>query len=333
LPGVEPVRRLVVLPGIGEGLLTRIFFATDIHGSEICWKKFISAGKFYGADVLILGGDMTGKAIVPIIHQGGDKYKVTLLEQQSLVQGEDDVQEMVRRIKSRGYYPYITTPDEITELKADPQRVDRLFVAEVLKTAQQWLTYADEKLNGSGTRCYVAPGNDDMFQLDDLIQTSKRVALAEGQVVALDDWHEMASSGWTNVTPWHTFREESEEKLRTRYEAMLGQVRDVCNCVFNFHAPPYGTTLDDAPELTKDLRPKRAGNSVIPVGSRAGRAMIEEHRPLLVLCGHIHEAKGSVRLGRTLCINPGSMYEQGRLLGAVINLAPNKIQSYVLITG
>ena len=313
--------------------MTRIFFATDIHGSETCWKKFISAGKFYGADVLVLGGDMTGKAIVPIIHQGGDRYKAVLLEQASLLQGGDEVEDMVRRIKSRGYYPYVTTPDEMSELGTDPSRVDRLFVQEVLKTAEQWLIYADDKLNGAGTRCYVAPGNDDMFQLDEMIRTSKRVQLVEGQVVRLDEHHEMISSGWTNSTPWHTFREESEEKLRGRYEVMLAQVRDVPNCVFNFHAPPYGTTLDDAPELTQDLRPKRAGNSVIPVGSRAVRATIEEHQPLLVLCGHIHEAKGSVRLRRSLCVNPGSMYEQGRLLGAVINLAPNKVQNYALTTG
>ncbi len=313
--------------------MTRIFFATDVHGSEICWRKFISAGKFYGASILVLGGDMTGKAIVPIVHQGGDRYRAVLLEQESVLQGETEVQEMIRRIKSRGYYPYLTTPDEMADLRADPACVERLFVTEVLKTAERWLEYADDKLDGSGTRCYVAPGNDDMFELDSLIRSSGRVELAEGQVVQLDEHHEMISSGWTNVTPWHTFREEPEGQLRIRLEAMLGQVQDTPNCVFNFHAPPYGSTLDDAPELTKDLKPKRAGNSVIPVGSRSVRQMIDEHQPLLVLCGHIHEAKGSVRLRRTLCINPGSMYEQGRLLGAVIKLAPNKVQSYVLTTG
>jgi Icc-related predicted phosphoesterase len=315
------------------GELTRVFFATDIHGSEICWRKFINAGKFYQADVLILGGDMTGKAIVPIIHQGGNRYKAVLLEQESILQGEDEVQEMVRRIKSRGYYPHLTTPDEIEELRANPERVEQLFVSEVLRTAEQWLAYADEKLNENGIRCYVAPGNDDMFQLDDLIRSSKLVQLVEGCVVELDEHHEMVSSGWSNPTPWHTYREESEEQLRLRYETMLVQVRDMHNSVFNFHAPPFGSTLDDAPELTKDLKPKRAGNSVIPVGSRSVRALIEQHQPLLVLCGHIHEAKGTARLRRTLCINPGSMYEQGRLLGAVIDLAPNKVRNYVLTTG
>jgi len=313
--------------------VTTIFFATDVHGSDICWKKFINAGKFYEADIIILGGDMTGKAIVPIIHQGGDKYKVVLLQQESMLQGDDEVEEMVGKIKSRGYYPYRTTPDEITELSATSGRVEELFAAEVMKTAERWLAYADEKLDGSGIRCYVAPGNDDMFELDDLIRTSKHVRLAEGEVVELDKNHEMISSGWSNFTPWHTFREEEEDKLRARYDAMIAHLTDVGNSVFNIHVPPYGSRLDEAPELTEDLRPKYAGRSLVPVGSHAVRAVVEEYQPLLGLFGHIHEGKGTARLGRTLCINPGSMYEQGRLLGSLLKLGRNKVKSYILTTG
>jgi uncharacterized protein len=313
--------------------MTTLFFATDVHGSDICWKKFIHAAKFYGADILILGGDMTGKAIVPIIHQGGEVYRAVLLEQDSLLQGEEEVQEMEKRIKSRGYYPYRTTPDEITELQAHPEQVDRIFGVEVLKTAEQWLAYADEKLAGTPIRCYVAPGNDDMFELDDLIRTSKHVLLAEGQVIELDEHHEMISSGWTNATPWNTYREEGEDELRARFDAMIAQLRDVPNSVFNLHAPPYGSTLDEVPELSEDLRPKHAGRSLVPVGSHAVRDVILEHQPLLGLHGHIHEGKGAIHLRKTLCLNPGSMYEQGRLLGALINLARNKVKNYVLTTG
>lgn len=314
-------------------MITTIFFATDVHGSEICWKKFINAGKFYEADVIILGGDMTGKAIVPIIYQGDDTYKVVLLEQESVLRGEDEVEEMVKKIRSRGYYPYRTTPDEIAELSATPGRVDELFAGEVLKTAEQWLAYADERLEGTGIRCYVAPGNDDMFELDDLICTSKHVQLVEGRVIELDKRHEMINSGWSNITPWHTFREEEEDKLRLRYEAMIAQVADVRNSVFNIHVPPHDSTLDEAPELTEDLRPTYAGNSLVPVGSHAVREVIEEYQPLLGLFGHIHEAKGAARLGRTLCINPGSVYEQCRLQGALVKLGRDKVKSYLLTTG
>lgn len=313
--------------------MTRIFFATDIHGSEVCWKKFLNAGAFYQVDVLVLGGDMTGKAIVPIVHQGGERYRAVLLEQEQELHGDAELAELMRRIRSRGYYPYVTTPEELAELKDNPQRVEQLFVAQVLQTMEEWLAYADAKLDGTGVRCYVAPGNDDMFQLDELIRASRHVTLAEGQVIALDDHHAMVSSGWTNITPWHTFREEPEEALYARLSAMVAQLANPRHAVFNFHAPPYGSTLDDAPELTKDLRPKRAGNAVVPVGSRTVRQLIEEHQPLLALCGHIHEARGSVRLGRTLCINPGSAYEQGRLLGAVIQLERGAVKHYVLTTG
>jgi hypothetical protein len=313
--------------------VTCLFYATDVHGSDICWKKFINAAKFYGADILILGGDMTGKAIVPIIHQGGTTYKSVLLEQESILHGEDRVQEMEKHIKSRGYYPYRTTPDEIAELNANPGQVDKIFAQQVLQTATGWLAYADEKLAGSGIRCFVSPGNDDMFELDDLIRTSKHVELVEGQVVELDAHHEMISSGWSNITPWHTYREEEEDKLRARLDAMIGKLRDPRNSVFNLHVPPYGSTLDDVPELTADLTPKLGGRALVPVGSHAVHDVIKQYEPLLGLHGHIHEGKGAIRVGKTLCINPGSMYEQGRLLGAVVTLERNKVKSYVLTTG
>jgi Icc-related predicted phosphoesterase len=313
--------------------MTKLFFATDVHGSEICWKKFISAGKFYEVDVIILGGDMTGKAIVPIIAQGGDQYKVTLLEQETVLQGQEEVEQMVKTIQNRGYYPYVTNPDEVAEISTTPGRSDELFLDQALKTAQRWIEYADEKLAGSGIRCYVCPGNDDVFELDDVIATSKHVELTGGRVIALDDRHEMASCGWSNPTPWDTHREEDEGALRERLQAVIGQVRDPKNAVFNFHAPPYGSGLDEAPELSADLQPTYAGRALINVGSHAVLEAIQEHRPLLGLHGHIHEGKGTRKLGRTLCINPGSMYEQGILQGAIIELRRNKVGNYILTTG
>ncbi len=313
--------------------MTKLFFATDVHGSEICWKKFINASKFYEADIIILGGDMTGKAIVPLIAQGGDKYKVTLLEQETILHGQDEVEEMVRIIRDRGYYPYVTDPDEVAEINATPGRLDEFFVDQVVKTAQRWMEYADEKLAGTGIRCYVCPGNDDMFELDAVIAASKQVELVEGRVIPLDDHHEMISTGWSNPTPWETYREEEEETLQQRIEAIIGQLRDVPNAVFNLHAPPFGSGLDEAPELTDDLQLAYAGQSLVAVGSQAVLAVIEEHQPLLGLFGHIHEGKGARKMGRTLCINPGSMYEQGMLQGAVIQLNRGKVGNYILTMG
>ena len=311
----------------------KIFYATDVHGSEICWKKFINAGKFYDADTILLGGDMTGKAIVPIIAQGGGKYKVTLLEQETILNDQDAVDKMVQTIQNRGYYPYVTDPDEVAAISNTPGQSDQLFIEQVVKTAQRWMEYADAKLEGTDIRCYVCPGNADMFELDQVIATSKRVKTCEGQVIPLDDQHEMISSGWTNPTPWDTHREEDEESLRRRIEAIIAQARDVRNSIFNLHAPPFGSGLDEAPELTKDMQLAYAGRSLVNVGSHAVLDLIEKHQPLLGLHGHIHEGKGMRKYKRTMCFNPGSMYEQGILLGVVMELKRDKVGNYVLTTG
>jgi hypothetical protein len=310
-----------------------LFFATDVHGSEICWKKFINAGKFYEADVLILGGDMTGKAIIPIIAQGGGKYKVTLLDQETILESQEDVNKMVVTIQNRGYYPYITEPDEVNSITATSGRSDELFLQEAITTVRRWMEYADSKLEGTGMRCFVCPGNDDMFEIDDVIRQSRRVELVEGRVIQLDEHHEMLNSGWTTPTPWNTHREEPEDALRLRIQAMIDQLKDVKNSIFNLHNPPYGSGLDEAPELTSDMRPAYAGRSLVPVGSRAVLALIDKYQPLLALHGHVHEGKGTRKYKRTLCVNPGSMYEQGMLHGAVIELKPEKVGNYVLTTG
>jgi Icc-related predicted phosphoesterase len=247
----------------------KLFFATDVHGSEICWKKFINAGKFYEAEVLILGGDMTGKAIVPIIAQGNDKYKVTLLDQESILDGQDRVDEMVRTIQNRGYYPIVTTPDEVNEISTTSGRSDEIFLAQAMETAQRWMEYADEKLAGTDIRCYVCPGNDDMFEIDDVVKASKHVELVEGKLIHLDEHHEMINSGWSNPTPWDTHREEGDDALLERIEAIADQLQNPQTAVFNLHAPPYGSGLDEAPELTEDLHLAHAGQSLISVGSKA----------------------------------------------------------------
>jgi len=293
----------------------------------------LNAGKFYEADVLILGGDMTGKAVVPFIHQGGKNYKVTLLQQDFQITNEDEMTDMRKRVRSRGYYPYLTNPDEISELDKNPDRVHEIFKQEVLMVVQQWMDLADKKLDGTDLKVFCSPGNDDMAEVDEIIRSSRRVLLVEGLVTQLDANHEMIASGWSNRTPWDTEREEDEDQLAARYEAMISKLKDPRNAVFNIHVPPYKSGLDEAPELDKNLRPVLAGNSMIPVGSKALRAAIEKSQPLLSLHGHIHEGRGSTRIGKTLCINPGSMYEQGTLLGAIVKLGKNKIENYVLTSG
>lgn len=314
--------------------MPRLFFATDIHGSEICWKKFLNSGKFYDAGVLILGGDMTGKALVPITERSDGTFKATLLQQEFLLKNEDQVRDMERRVASRGYYPFRVTPEQLAEFQADPRLVDAFFHKQMLDVIGKWMELADERLKGSGLKCYVCPGNDDAAEIDDLIRNSKCVELAEGKCIDLGDGFSMISTGWSNITPWKTFREEDEPALARRIEAMIPAVREMRQMIFNFHCPPFGSNLDEAPEVDADLNVLQAGRSLIPVGSTAVRDAIIKYQPLLSLHGHIHEGKGTARLGKTLSINAGSLYEQGVLQGALVDLDPNKgIRSYSLTTG
>lgn len=313
---------------------TRLFFATDIHGSETCWRKFLNSGKHYEAKVLVLGGDMTGKALVPIVEQGPGRWYATLLENRFDFGSEDEVKEFEESVQRRGYYPFRTDPDEMVELESDEKLRDELFHEKMLGTVERWMQMADEKLEGTGIECFVSPGNDDQFEVDEIVSSARHVKLAEGRVMEFGEF-QMVSTGWANRTPWDTYREEDEEDLKERLRKMISQVSAPPEkTIYNFHCPPYGSGLDDAPEITADMRPKDAGRSTIPVGSTAVREAIEEGQPALSLHGHIHEARGNTRIGRTLCINPGSSYEQGQLLGAVVDLdGKNKVKRFVLTSG
>lgn len=312
----------------------RIFFATDVHGSEVCWRKFLNSGKHYKADVIILGGDMTGKALVPVIDDGGGRWHATLLEHRQELVGEEQVVEFEQAVIRRGYYPFRITPEELHALSQDEPRWHALFEDHMLATVERWMELADERLAGTGIRCFVCPGNDDQLEVDDVIARAKTVELGEGRVVELDGY-QMASSGWANRTPWDTYREEDEPQLAERIERMASQVTAPPErTIFSLHCPPYGTGLDDAPELTAEMDLKDAGHAVKPVGSTAVRDAIEKYQPALSLHGHIHECRATKRLGRTLCVNPGSSYEQGQLLGAVIDIEGGKqVKKFVLTSG
>ncbi|HET8786157.1 MAG TPA: metallophosphoesterase [Candidatus Limnocylindrales bacterium] len=311
----------------------RIFFATDIHGSEVCWRKFLNAGAFHKADVLIMGGDMTGKAMVPIVSSNGG-WEVTLQDQRQTLSTEDEVRAIEKRISDRGYYPVRLTPDEVEAWNADAALVDERFKAEMLGNVERWMALADERLEGKGIRCIVSPANDDMFETDPIIAAAKNVELGEANTIALDGWS-LVSTGWANPTPWKTFRELPEDELRARIDGLVADAGDPKRAIFNFHAPPYGSNLDNAPKLDADMKYVAGGQALIPVGSRAVRDAITAYSPALSLHGHIHEGRGAVKIGRTLAVNPGSSYEDGVLQAAIVDLDDKKgeVKRYLLING
>jgi Icc-related predicted phosphoesterase len=318
---------------MGVGGRMKVFFATDIHGSEICWRKFLNAAAFYKADMVVLGGDVTGKVMIPVTaHQG--YWQVTVRGQEYRMETQQELDDIQRQIRNSGSYPAIVSPDELQELSKEEGAVDRRFTLEMTRSLDRWLDMADGKLRGGEIPCILNGGNDDIWEIDDIIEQSPCVSFAEGKVLELDGFH-LVSMGWTNPTPWDTFREAPEPELAAKIEAVVSQVPDMERTIFNFHAPPYGTGLDEAPALDAELRPMHGGAVMKPVGSTAVRDAIQKHQPMLSVHGHIHESRGVKKMGRTLAINPGSVYGDGVLQGALLDLnaKKGKVAKYLLVNG
>ena len=311
----------------------RIFFATDIHGSDVCWRKFLNAGAFHKADVLIMGGDMTGKAMVPIAI-GNGSWRVMLQDQEHVLRPRT----RSRRWRS-GSRTAATTRSGCARTSSTrgartPSLVDTRFKAEMLGQVERWMALADERLAGKGTRCIVSPANDDIFEIDPIIAAAKLVDLGESNLIDLEGIS-LVSTGWANPTPWNTFRELPEPELRARIDGLVAEVPDKRRAIFNFHAPPFGSNLDNAPKIGADMRYVSGGQALIPVGSHAIRDAILDYGPVLSLHGHIHEGRGAVKLGKTLSVNPGSTYEDGVLQAAIVDLDVKKaeVKRYLLING
>jgi Icc-related predicted phosphoesterase len=311
----------------------RIFFATDVHGSDRCFRKFLNAGKFYGAQHLILGGDITGKTLVPV-ERTARGWTVNYADQAYVDVDGDELARVEQLIRDNGQYPIRGERDELLAL-ADESVRDDAFRHVVVEGIERWMRLAEERLRGSGIRCFVTPGNDDFWEIDAPIEASNVVEFVEGRCVRLDDTHEMITTGYSNVTPWDSPRELDEPELGARIESMFEQVEDPANLVAVLHPPPYGTELDKAPAIDADFRVQMEGGSprMASVGSTAVREFVERRQPLIGLHGHVHESRGAEHIARTLCLNPGSEYTEGTLCGALVTLGDGEVLAHQFVVG
>jgi uncharacterized protein len=314
---------------------SRVFFITDVHGSTRCFKKFLNAAKFYDANVLVLGGDLTGKLLIPIIEREGGTFRCTFEGDELFLKNKAEVDGIETKANDSGYYTQLMTEKEHEEIAADPKKVKAAFVKAMVDRVGEWVRLAEERLAKTGVSCYISPGNDDIFDIDPVLSSSSYVVNPEGRVVSIDAEHEMITLGYTNHTPWNSPREVDEGELSKKIEGMAANVKNMKAAIFNIHVPPIDTVIDKAPMVDSDLKVVVKGNQVqmVSAGSSACRKAIETHQPLLGIHGHIHESKGIVRLGKTLCANPGSEYGEGILRGFLAQLEGDRIRSYLLTSG
>ncbi|MEM4206214.1 MAG: metallophosphoesterase [Nitrososphaerota archaeon] len=313
----------------------KIFHASDVHGSEKCFRKFLNVPKVYGVDVIIMGGDITGKMLVPIVEQGDGSYKTEYMGSDLVLKSQDEVEKITKLIADAGGYPYICTVDEYDKLKNDPAYLDRIFKNQIVKRVEEWVNLAEERLKSSGVEVYIMPGNDDYPEIDEALNKSEFVINPDGKLVVIGGRYEMISTGYVNITPWKAPRDIPDEKLEEILEGLATQLKRPGDSIFSLHAPPYNTPIDLAPLLDNTLKPVLASGELVMthVGSIAVRKLIEKYQPLLGFHGHIHESKGMVKIGRTICLNAGSDYLAGNLQGAIVTLEDGKVKSYMFTIG
>jgi uncharacterized protein len=312
----------------------RLYFTTDIHGSDICFRKFINSGKFYNAEVLILGGDITGKLIMPLVSIGSDTYIFTWHGEEHRV-GGTELTNAQKQLRDAGYYPAILTREEVALLNTDQSHVEELFVKLACESINRWMDLAEDRLRGTGIECYISPGNDDPLAIDAILSRGGMIVNPEERVVMLRGEWEMISFGTTNITPWNSPRELPEDQLEVRVEALSKQVKNQAKAIYNIHVPPYNTSIDKAPKLDGNLKPFiiPGGVQMTAVGSTAVTNIIKRYQPMLALHGHVHESRGNVKVGRTLCINPGSEYGEGVLRGALVQVGKKGVEDFLLTSG
>jgi len=315
---------------------TKLYFAADVHGSTTCFHKFVNAAAFYGADVLVLGGDITGKSALFIQDLGGGRgYTCCFLGKDYVFTTEQELNDFRKLVKGAGYYPYVALQDEIDACHADPAQMEAVFAKMMRASVGEWMAFAEERLHGKDVRCYIMAGNDDPEFINDMLKTGDIVQNPEDRVIRLDDYHEMVSCGYSNPTPWDSPRECSEDEMVRKIDAMMADVADPEHCVMAIHVPPYDSGLDDAPVLLEGQKVKSTMGQAefAPAGSTAVAAAIRRYKPQVSLHGHIHEAHAIKKIGPTVAINPGSDYGEGALHGALVTFRNEKLAGYQLVSG
>jgi Icc-related predicted phosphoesterase len=308
----------------------RVLFVTDLHSSEITFRKTLNAVGVYEASALIVGGDLTGKQLVPIV-QGSDGWRTTLLGDECTGHDQSDMAPLLKRIRDLGQYPAILSENEYLAYAADPAAVDRRFAEACHTQIRDWMERLADRFADASIPVYVTGGNDDYFSIEPILSGAPWVINAEGKTVELAPGLMMISSGYGNPTPWDCPRDIPEDELLQRIESMAGVLPDTRHAIFNLHVPPVGSGLDTCVRLDLSVDPPRpVSGEETEAGSTAVRAAIEKHQPALSLHGHIHECRGIRRIGRTTCVNPGSEYAEGVLHSVVIDFNGNELHNVQL---
>lgn len=308
---------------------TRVLFATDLHGSTRCFRQLLRLALNGPADVVVVGGDVTGKRIVPIVRQGpGERYWVPLYKGRELFfTSRNEANGFESQLADEGIYSYSCDEPMFAEFSSEQPKNGAVWQQLVEDRVAIWGELAAAQMAQTKVTFFFNAGNDDFFFVDDAIDRTGVFVRPEGKVVAVDGHLTMISCGYANLTPFLCPRDVSEDELERRIAGMAEKVGDFSKCIFNLHCPPQGTALDKAAKLDDERRRQLTvmGVEEYGAGSVAVRRAIEQYQPAVALHGHIHESAAHEYIGGTLCINPGSEYSEGILRFALMDFVRGRL--------
>ncbi len=311
----------------------KIFYSADIHAAETTFRKFTNAGPFYKVDMVIYGGDFCGKMVVPIVKKSNDHYEATYYGSTVSLKGDKEIPDLKKTLRDAGFYFTDLTDAELNRITKED--VERITKDEQLRRLNEWVDLMDERFKKNKLPCIVTPGNDDPLYIDAALDRLSYVQNGDGKVLEVNGF-EILSLSYAHPTIFKFPRDISEEELAKKIDELAGQVKNMSKCIFNLHIPPHDTDLDQDTLFDEDLNPILDGDSLASgaTGSKAVRAAIEKYQPMLSLHGHVHGSRGVSTIGKTVCINPGSEYDQALLRGAIIEVDSNgRVVSHMLTAG
>jgi Icc-related predicted phosphoesterase len=307
----------------------RIFFSSDLHGSDVCFRKFLNAREFYHADVLLLGGDLCAGSIV-FAEQIDAGWQVRLAGRDLLLRDQSELEKFRSALANKGHLLKLQSHQDPGSPDQGSDRED--LDHEIQAQLRRWVELAATK--SPRHPVYFVPGNDDPYYLDDIFEFPPFINIHRKHIL-LDEETSIMGIGGSTPTPWKTEREYSEEQLEGFVTSTFNTKLDQKSLILLSHCPPHNSGLDLAPALLGDFsyelhlgmpRP-------VPVGSLAIREALRQLAPILGLFGHVHEGRGHTKIHQTLCINPGSAPWSGRLQGCLVDISEGKVASFQLTEG
>ncbi|MFP3279018.1 MAG: metallophosphoesterase [Candidatus Micrarchaeota archaeon] len=319
--------------------MVKFFFSSDLHGSEVVFNKLINAASFYNVKHIIVGGDLTGKILVPIVKDSNNIYKLNMFGEQKKVK-EKELEDVKHELRAAGEYYTVMEKEEYEAVADNKEKMQELFLKEVISSLAQFIEKASNKLRPLGAKIYIMPGNDDFEQVADFLEknANESVVSLDGKIVDIEGY-EFLGYGYSNPTPWHTPREKEEDTIYKELKRLAEKVEQE-KSVFVIHPPPIDTKIDKAPKLDSELRQEISAGymNVVSAGSVSVRRIIEEYAPIAGFHGHIHESAGidyiKAKNGRMVpVLNPGSAYSSGMLNGIIAEIEDGKLTKYNFTRG